>query len=76
MKSTFARTSGGMTCSRSTAITFLSLLFARPAQFFNRSQHAQMFSRAFFEAQLQIYPQQTAIDVLHQSAHGVGACSY
>jgi hypothetical protein len=54
MKSTFARTSGGMTCARSTAITFLSHLFARPPQFFHELQHAQMLSRALFEAQLQV----------------------
>jgi hypothetical protein len=71
MKSTFARTSGGMTCARSTAITFLSHLFARPPQFFHELQNAQMLSRALFEAQLQVFAQQRAIDIEHKIPHGI-----
>jgi hypothetical protein len=64
-----------MTCARSTAITFLSQLFARPAQFFNHLQHTLMLSRALFEAQLQIFAQQRAIDIAHKIAHVVGVRS-
>jgi hypothetical protein len=71
MKSAFARTSGGMTCARSTAITFLSHLFARPPQFFHELQHAQMLSRALFEAQLQVFAQLPAIDIAHKIVHAV-----
>ena len=62
-----ARTSGGMTCARSTAITFLSQLFARPPQFFHHLQHTQMLSRALFEGELQIFAQQRAIHIGHKS---------
>jgi len=67
----FARTSGRMTCTRSTAITFLSQLLARPAQFFNHLQHAQMLLCAFFEAQLQIFVQERAIHIAHKLPHNV-----
>ena len=75
VKSTFARTSGGMTCARSTAITFLSQLFARPPQFFNHLQHAQMLSRALFERQLQVFAQQCAIHIAYEIGHAVGVRS-
>jgi len=49
----------------------LSQLFARPPQFFNHLQHAQMLSRALFEAQLKILAQQCAIHIAHVLAHAV-----
>ena len=50
------------------AITLLSQLFAGAPQFFNHLQHAQMLSRALFEAQLQIFAQQRAIHIAHEIA--------
>src|SRR5438270_2396971 len=75
MKSTFASTSGEMTCARSTAIAFLSQLFACSSQLFNHLQHAQMLSSALLKSQLEIFAQQTAINIAYVIAHRVGVRS-
>ena len=70
-----AASGGGMICARSTAIAFLSQLFAGTTQLFNHLRRTQMFLRALLESQLQIFAQQCAINVAHVIANDVALYS-